>query len=184
LKTDRGSFDDVAMCHLDALFRAATAMCGDRSQAEDLVQETFLKAFERFESFRQGTNCKAWLLRIMRNTWIDRLRHIKVVGRTYSLDEDLVAEESGGGRTVWSDAEDMLENFSDEQVIRALGKLPADQRLALFLTDVEQLSQKEVAEVTGVAVGTVKSRVSRARAALKKVLGLYAEEMGLTGGAE
>ena len=76
----------------------------------------------------------------------------------------------------------MIENFSDEQIIKALSELPEDQRLTLFLTDVEQLSQKEVAQITGVAVGTVKSRASRARAELKNKLSSYAKEMGLMGG--
>ncbi len=83
--------------------------------------------------------------------------------------------------TVWSDAEDLLENFSDEQVIEALRRLPEDQRLTLFLTDVEQLNQQEVAEITGVPVGTVKSRTSRARSELKSYLLSYAKEMGFTG---
>jgi RNA polymerase sigma-70 factor (ECF subfamily) len=76
----------------------------------------------------------------------------------------------------------LIENFSDEQIIKALSELPEDQRLTLFLTDVEQLSQKEVAQITGVAVGTVKSRASRARAELKNKLSSYAKEMGLMGG--
>jgi RNA polymerase sigma-70 factor (ECF subfamily) len=129
-------------------------------EADDLVQDTLLKAFERFESFQQGTNCKAWLLQILRNIWIDRLRRKKIVGQALPLEEEIIAERSHDNETVWSNAEDLIENFSDEQVI-------------------EQLSQKEVAQITGVAAGTVKSRTSRGRAALKERLTSYAKEMGL-----
>jgi RNA polymerase sigma-70 factor (ECF subfamily) len=158
------------------------AICGRQREAEDLVQDTFLKAFERFELFEKGTNCKAWLLQILRNTWIDRLRHQKIAGPELPLEEEIIAETSKDYETVWSNAGDLIENFSDEQIIKALSELPEDQRLTLFLTDVEQLSQKEVAQITGVAVGTVKSRASRARAELKNKLGSYAKEMGLMGG--
>jgi len=176
------SFEDIAMPHLDAVYRAAVAICGRQSVAEDLVQDTFAKAFERFELFEKETNCKAWLLQILRNTWIDRLRHQKVAGLTLPLEEEIVAHTSQAHETVWSNAEDLLENFSDEQIIKALSQLPEDQRLTLFLTDVENLSQKDVAQITGVSVGTVKSRTSRARAELKNKLSSYAKQMGLIGG--
>jgi RNA polymerase sigma-70 factor (ECF subfamily) len=157
------------------------ALCGRRQKADDLVQETFLKAFERFASFQPGTNCKAWLLQILRNVWIDQLRRKKVAGQELPLAEQIIAQKSCDNEIVWSNAEDLIENFSDEQVIKALSELPEDQRLTLFLIDVEQLSQKDVARITGVAEGTVKSRTSRGRAALKERLASYARKMGLTG---
>lgn len=169
------------MPHLDGVFRAAVALCGRRQKAEDLTQETFLRAFERFDSFRPGSNCRAWLLQILRNIWIDHLRRKKVAGQELPLEENIVAEKSREHEIVWSDAQDLIENFSDEQVIKALSELPEDQRLTLFLIDVEQLSQKEVARITGVAEGTVKSRTSRGRAVLKERLASYARRMGLTG---
>ncbi len=175
------TFEKVALPHLDAVYRAAVALCGRRQKADDLVQDTFLKAFERFESFQPGTNCKAWLLQILRNVWIDQLRRKKVAGQELPLEEQIVAEKSHDNKIVWSNAEDLIENFSDEQVIKALSELPEDQRLTLFLIDVEQLSQKEVARIMGVAAGTVKSRTSRGRAALKERLASYAKKMGLTG---
>lgn len=175
------TFEKVALPHLDAVYRAAVALCGRRQKADDLVQDTFLKAFERFESFQLGTNCKAWLLQILRNVWIDQLRRKKVAGQELPLEEQIVAEKSHDNKIVWSNAEDLIENFSDEQVIKALSELPEDQRLTLFLIDVEQLSQKEVARIMGVAAGTVKSRTSRGRAALKERLASYAKKMGLMG---
>ncbi len=176
------SFEEIALPHLNAVYRAAVAICGHQREVNDLVQDTFLRAIEGFELFEQGTNCKAWLLQILRNTWIDRLRHRKIVGRIMPLDEEILTETSKDHETIWSNAEDLIENFSDEQIIKALSGLPQDQRLTLFLTDVEQLSQKEVAQITGVEVGTVKSRVSRARMKLKNKLSSYAKQMGFIGG--
>ena len=182
--TSSESFEEIALPHLNAVYRVAVAISGHQREADDLVQDTFLRAFERFELFEKGTNCKAWLFQILRNTWIDRLRHRKIVGQTMPLDEEIVAATSKDYETVWSNAEDLIENFSDEQIIKALSELPEDQRLTLFLTDVEQLSQQEVAQITGVAIGTVKSRTSRARAELKDKLSFYAKQMGLTGGQQ
>ena len=176
------NFEEVALPHLSAVYRAAVAICGRIQDADDLVQATLLKAIERFESFEAGTNCKAWLLQILRNTWIDQLRRQKLTGQVLPIEEDMIAEAPRNNETVWSDARDILENFSDEQVIRALSQLPEDLRFTLFLIDVEQLSQEEVAEITGVAVGTVKSRSSRARAGLKERLASYAQEIGIIGG--
>ena len=172
------SFEQVALPHLDVVFRAAMALCGKRNDAEDLAQGTFVKALEKFDSFTAGTNCKAWLFQILRHLWMDQLRHQKIVGTAVPIDDTLVDENQGTKETIWSDARDLLENFSDEQVIRALTRLPEDQRLTLFLTDVERLSQEEIAEITGVAIGTVKSRTSRARISLKYALTAYAQEMG------
>jgi len=174
-------FEEIALPHLDSVYRAAVAVCGRSDDAEDLTQMTFVKALERFGTFQLGTNCKAWLLQIMRNTWIDRLRHRKRAGADVPIEEDVPAPPAETGPTVWSDAEDLLENFSDEQVIAALKRLPEDQRLTLFLVDVEQLNQQEVADILDVAVGTVKSRTSRARNELRRHLLSYAKEMGFMG---
>ncbi len=181
MKDDAETFENIALPYLDAVYRAAVAVCGQRQEADDLVQDTFLKAFERFESFQRGTNCKAWLLQILRNTWIDRLRKKKITEKALLLEEKVIAERSQNEEIVWSNPEDLMENFSSEQVIRALNNLPEDHRLTLFLIDVEQLSQKEVAQIMGVATGTVKSRTSRGRVMLKERLTSYAKEMGLLG---
>jgi len=175
---DTRDFEKAAMPHLSSVYRAAYALCGEASKAEDLVQAAYLKALQRFDSFRPGTNCRAWLLRILRNTWFDELRHKKFAGKTVTANESLIADRPAGEQTTWSDAKDILENFSDEEVIRALGELSDDQRLTLFLIDVEQLSQDEAAEITGVPVGTVKSRLSRARAAMEARLEAHAKDLG------
>ena len=170
------------MVHFDPVYRGAFALCAKADTADDLVQTTFLKAFERFESFQSGTNCKAWLMQILRNIWIDRLRHNKFAAQQIPFDEELIADRLHENEIVWSNAQDMMENFSDEQVIRALQELGANQRLTLFLADVEGFSQNDIARITDVEIGTVKSRISRARAQLKKKLAFYADQRGLTGG--
>lgn len=174
-------FEKVAMPHLGAVVRAALALCGNRAQADDLAQTTFLKAFEKFNTFTPGTSCKAWLMRILRNTRIDQLRRDRLARETLWPEEDLPAEPDSGRQKVWSQGREILEKFSDKQVIQALRKLPHDQRLCLLLGDVEGLSQQEVADVMGVVVGTVKSRTSRARTALKEALAAHAEDLGITG---
>lgn len=176
---DASEFESIALPHLDAVYRAALALCGRHDQAEDLAQTTFVKAVEHFGRFRDGSNCKAWLMRILRNTWIDALRRIRTAGPTASLVDEPPDRPPGPQPTTWSDADDLIENFSDEQVIRALQQLPDDQRLSLYLVDVEELDQKQVAEITGVRVGTVKSRTSRARQALHGQLLEHAKDLHL-----
>ncbi len=178
---DAATFEEQALPHLDALYRAAWAMSRNHTVAEDLVQTTMLKALKRFGSFRTGSNCKAWLMRILRNTWIDRLRHRKVVGPEAPVEEELLPGSSDGDESTWSEPEQLMERFGDEQVIHALADLPGDQRMTLFLIDVEELSQEEVAEIMDVAVGTVKSRTSRARNALKERLTEHAKDLGFLG---
>ena len=181
--SDRPSaFEKMALPHLDAVFRAAVALCGRTAEAEDLTQATFAKALDKFSAYTPGTHCRAWLLQILRNHWIDQLRRTKTADSLLTRGERLVSDASNAEETVWSDANDLLENFSDDQVIRALQRLPEDQRLTLYLIDVEKLSQEDVAAITATAVGTVKSRTSRARAALKVILAEYARELGFIKG--
>ena len=175
-------FEAIAMGHLPAIHRAAVAICGRNGVADDMVQTTLLKAYERFDSFEKGTNCKAWLLCILRNSWVDYLRVAqRRPVKQVPLEEEIVADRTAE-EIVWSNAHDMLENFSDEHVIRALQRLPDEQRLALFLVDVEQMTHEEVAGIMGVAVGTIKSRTSRARGTLKMSLADHAQEMNYKGG--
>lgn len=169
-------FEEHVVPLLDALYRAARTWTGNEQEAADLVQSTCVKALERFTSFEPGS-CRAWMMRIMRNIWIDQLRHRRVAGKVVSIEEELEAPVASA-EISGTELKEMLEQFSDAEVIRTLRELPEIQRMALFLTDVEELSQEEVAEVLDVAVGTVKSRVSRARAVLRHKLEGYAREMG------
>jgi len=175
---DISKFENTATPYVDAVYRTAFALSGRQEKAEDLTQDTFAKALERFDSFQLGTNCKAWLLRILRNTWIDELRHMRVVGPQVVINEAVLPKPEHAEKTVWTSAVDILDSFSDEEVIRAMRQLPDEQRLTVFLVDVEQLSHEEVAEITDVAVGTVKSRSSRARVALRQTLLAHARDMG------
>ncbi|MCY2930373.1 MAG: sigma-70 family RNA polymerase sigma factor [Planctomycetota bacterium] len=175
---DADDFERIALPYLDNVYRAAMVLSGKGDRADDLTQQTFLKALSQFGSFRRGSNCRAWLLKILRNTWIDGLRHLKVAGTIVPIEEAVLAGPPEPEETRWSNADDLLENFSDEQVIDALRQLPEEQRLALYLVDVEELPHDEVAGIVGVAPGTIKSRTSRARAALKEVLREHAKDLG------
>jgi RNA polymerase sigma-70 factor (ECF subfamily) len=185
---DAPGFEALAMPLLDGLYRFARTLAGQEPDAQDLVQATYLKAMERFDSFEPGSNCRAWMMRIMRNTWIDQLRRRKMAGPTLALEEELLyaPQESAdpSGPSSPSDPSEpsalanMLDRFSDEEVIHALLELPQTQRAALFLADVDGLDQREVADVMDLPVGTVKSRVSRARAVLREKLEAHAHDMG------
>ena len=178
-EADANDFERIALPYLDNVYRAALVLSGKGDRADDLAQQTFLKALSQFGSFRRGSNCRAWLLKILRNTWIDGLRHLKVAGPTVPVEEAALAGEPEPEGTTWSNADDVLDNFADEQVIAALRQLPGDQRLALFLVDVEGIPHDEAAEILGVAPGTIKSRTSRARAVLKNILIDHARDLGV-----
>lgn len=174
----KSEFENIALCHLDAVYRFAVTLCHNNSQAEDFVQETFLAAFAKFDGFTRGTNCRAWLFKILKNKWIDHIRLNNAEGTQLEFEPEIADERMATEQTSWSNCEDLLENFSDQQVIKALKSLPDQQRLALFLVDVERISHDEAAQIMDVPIGTVKSRAGRARAALKQVLLDYAGEMG------
>jgi RNA polymerase sigma-70 factor, ECF subfamily len=182
-------FEILALPHLDSAYRTALALCRDGDEAADLVQTAFLKALEKFGTFRPGTSVKAWLLQILRNEWIDRLRRRRVIKFTPATSEmQLPARSDSGGQCEAqppANTEDakaaegpLLESFGDEHVLAALRKLPGDQRLAILLVDVEGMSLLEVAQVLDVAEGTIKSRTSRARAAMRDELRGHAKDMG------
>ena len=169
---DRKLFESQALVWMDAVYRAALALCGQPSLADDLAQSTYLKAWERFEQFAAGTNCRAWLLTILQNTWTDHLRRQGQVRWTGSEGlEQLAVARDRPDPPDWQRMDQALEQFSDPQLLAALARLPEEFRLALFLVDVEGYSHQEAAEVLGVAVGTVKSRTSRARQLLRERLG-------------
>lgn len=182
LKRSHNSFEKMALPYLNAVYRAAVALCGCPHEAEDMLQLTYLKAMVNFASFETGSNVRAWLLSILRNTWIDELRRRNRRERTLPVDENCIEQPFSPQEVVWTNSTDLLENFSDEEVIKALQRLPEDLRLTLFLMDVEQYSQQEVAQIMGIEVGTVKSRTSRARAHLKQQLKQYANDRGYAAG--
>ena len=162
-------------------------MTRNAADAEDVVQETFLKAYRAYHTFQAGTNLKAWLYRILTNTYINRYR--KQVRRPTEVDfgeiEDLYlykrlgAAESGSSSR--SAEEEVLEQFVDADVKAAVEQLPEHFRMPVLLADVEGFSYKEIAEILDVPIGTVMSRLHRGRKALEKTLWAFAEEHGLTG---
>jgi RNA polymerase sigma-70 factor (ECF subfamily) len=175
---DRHSdFAQAALPHLEAVYRAAVAICGQEPLAQDLTQTAYLKALQSFATFRPGSNCKAWLLSILRNCWIDYLRS-RASKKEVNLDDCPPPADAAATPTSWSNAADLLENFSDKDVIKALTQLPDEQRLTLYLIDVEQMSYADVARITDAPVGTVKSRTSYARSALRARLEEHARELG------
>ncbi|MGH9102707.1 MAG: sigma-70 family RNA polymerase sigma factor [Acidimicrobiales bacterium] len=182
---DRAHFSDLAMEHMPSLYSAALRMTRNPSDAEDLVQETYLKAYRAFGSFTEGTNLKAWLYRILTNTFINAYRARRRRPEQSDIDdvEDLYLYRRLGGLEAVaagrSAEEEVLDHFTDDQVKEALESLPEQFRLAVLLADVEGFSYREIADITDVPIGTVMSRLHRGRRALQKALVEYGLERGL-----
>ncbi len=181
---DPATFADAAMQHMASLYTAAMRMTRNPADAEDLVQETYLKAYRAYERFEEGTNLKAWLYRILTNTYINSYRSRRRRPEETDVDnvEDLYlyrrlsADGAGGGRSA---EEEVLERFTDDEVKAAIESLPDVFRIAVLLADVEGFSYKEIADITEVPIGTVMSRIHRGRRALQKALGEYGLQRGL-----
>jgi RNA polymerase sigma-70 factor (ECF subfamily) len=184
---DQARFTELAMEHMPALYSAALRMTRNPSDAEDLVQETYLKAYRSFATFTEGTNLKAWLYRILTNTYINSYRAAKRRPEISDVEdvEDLYLYRRLApvdGHDPGRSAEDVaLDSFTDEQVKAAIESLPDVFRIAVLLADVEGFSYKEIAEITDVPIGTVMSRIHRGRRALQKALHEFAEARGLVG---
>jgi RNA polymerase sigma-70 factor (ECF subfamily) len=166
-----GRFEAEAMPHLNDLFRTALRVTGDRGTAEDVVQEVYFQAWRSFDRFEAGTNCRAWLYKILfhcvshhRRKWF-RFPLLKETEEF--LEANLPAPSP------------VAEHLSDEQILAALDGIPADYRSVVLLVDVEEFAYKEVAEILGVPIGTVMSRLSRGRALLRKKLAGVARSYGI-----
>ena len=182
---DQAQFAELTTPFMSALYAAALRMTRNPSDAEDLVQETYLRAYRGFGGFKEGTNLKAWLYRILTNTFINTYRAKKRRPEQVDLDdvEDFYIFRRLGGLEA-ADAErtaetEALAALPDDEVKQALESIPEQFRMAVILADIEGFSYKEIAEILDVPIGTVMSRIHRGRRQLQKLLWDYATEHNL-----
>jgi RNA polymerase sigma-70 factor (ECF subfamily) len=181
----KAGFEEEALPHLDAVYRFALRLSGSVDEAEDLVQETFLRAYNAWDQYERGTRAKSWLFTICRNVFLRRReraqRHEEILSE--NVDRDVPGPEASN--PLWSstagfDPEgEFFASIVDERIIEALEDLPEEYRTAVVLSDIEGLPYAEIAEMVGVPVGTVKSRLFRGRRRLQEVLFDHAVEVGL-----
>jgi len=179
-------FETDALAHLDQLYGAALRMTRNPADAEDLVQETFAKAYASFHQFTPGTNLKAWLYRILTNTFINtyrkKQRQPQQSGGDTIEDWQLARAEAHTSTGLRSAEMEALDRMPDSVVTDAMNALAPDFRMAVYLADVDGFSYKEIAEIMGTPIGTVMSRLNRGRNQLRKLLADYAREHGLLPG--
>lgn len=178
--TKQKDFNEEIIPHLDALYNFGLRLTADPNDAEDLVQDTIVKAYRFFSSYEKGTNAKAWLFRILKNSYINNYR--KKSKKPQQVDYDEVAtfyETIRAERTETSDLEDkMFRELIDDDISNALDEIPEDFRTVVLLCDVEDFTYEEIANMLDVPIGTIRSRLHRGRNLLKAQLTEYATKRG------
>jgi RNA polymerase sigma-70 factor, ECF subfamily len=180
------TFEAEALPHLDAVYRFALRLTGSPSEAEDLVQETFLRAYRAWEQYTPGTRIRSWLFTICRNAFLrererDTRRDDQVARAALATGEEHAGRDESpvfAGRADYDPEGDFFRSIVDERIFAAIDALPDDFREVVVLSDLHDLSYQEIADVTGVALGTVKSRLFRGRKLLQEKLYHYALESG------
>ena len=179
-KSKQQDFNEEIIPHLDALYNFGLRLTADPNDAEDLVQDTIVKAYRFFSSYEKGTNAKAWLFRILKNSYINNYR--KKSKKPQQVDYDEVAtfyESIRAERTDTSDLEDkMFRELIDDDISNALDQIPEDFRTVVLLCDVEDFTYEEIANMLDVPIGTIRSRLHRGRNLLKAQLTEYASKRG------
>ena len=181
---NRAGFHEEALPHLDAVYRFALRLSGSPDHAQDLVQDTFVRAFKAWDQYTPGTQCKSWLFTICRNLYLRQWERGQRNDEIVAENTRPEAQGTDVGNSLWSAVANVdpegqfFDSIVDEEVLRAIDDLPEDFRTVVVLSDVEGLSYQEISDMVGVPVGTVKSRLFRARRQLQKVLYEYAVEMG------
>jgi RNA polymerase sigma-70 factor (ECF subfamily) len=177
----RERFEREAMVHIDALMRTARRMTKSDSDAEDLVQETMLKAYRFFDKFEEGTNCKAWLFKIMTNIFINNYRSKAKAPQSLTfddIDDGFLFGQLAKFKPATDPEQEFFSKIFDDDVRKAINDLPEDFRLVVVLSFLEGFAYQEIADITGLQIGTVKSRLHRGRKLLQKALFDYAQRNG------
>jgi RNA polymerase sigma factor (sigma-70 family) len=173
-------FESVMMVHIKPLFHFAYRLTNDEDDANDLVQDTFLKAYRFISSFEKGSNAKAWLFRILKNSFINSYR--KTTKEPTQVDYEEAENFLNTGISSWYDSIDLRDKIFrgmvGDEITNALNLLPVDFKTVIILCDIEEFSYEEIARITDIPVGTVRSRLHRARKLLKERLSEYARTMG------
>jgi len=177
---DRVRFEEEALALSDQVYRVARHLAGSREEADDLVQETYARAFRSWRSYQPGTNLRAWLLRILTNLNIDRGRRAQRTPPTQGLEAndyylyDRLTESDGGP----SDEERVVERLSQDDIVEALASVPHDFRDVIVLVDIGDFSYQDAAQILDIPIGTVMSRLHRGRRILKRELAEFVQEEG------
>ena len=178
----REEFEKEGLVHLDLLYNSAVQMTGNIADAEDLVQETLTKAYRSFDQFKKGTNCKAWLFKIMKNNFINAFRKRSKQPVRVDFEEveaTLAAEPATGALPPGPDGDSAFTELIEDDVKEALDQLPTEFRMVAVLSDIQGFSYQEIADTMECPVGTVRSRLSRARRFLRDTLYEFARKRGI-----